>query len=102
MRAREKRAKGVILDSSKPFIPNLGCKRKIIVRSTSVSLLEVVGGILELLNAGKLATEIHSACSEYIIYPGTWMYSWCFIYKRHSTSPSTSQPRSPSSADLYA
>lgn len=71
MRSCEKRAKGVILDSSKPFIPNLGCKRKIIVRSTSVSLLEMVRGILELLNAGKLAPEICSACNEYIIYPGT-------------------------------
>lgn len=40
MRTCEKRAKGVILDSSKPFIPNLGCKRKIIIRSASVSLLE--------------------------------------------------------------
>lgn len=67
----EKRAEGVFLGSSKPFIPNLGCKRKIIVRLASVSLLEMVGGILELLNAGKLVPEICSACNEYVIYPGT-------------------------------
>ena len=71
MRICENRAKGVILDSSKPFFPNLGCKRKIAVRSASVSLPEMVRGTLELLNAGELAPEIWGACNGYVIYPGT-------------------------------
>lgn len=66
MRTCEKGARGVTLDSSKPFIPNLGCKRKVIVRPSSISLLEVTRVILELLIAGKLALKTCSACSEYI------------------------------------
>lgn len=66
MKTCEKRARGVILDSSKPFIPNLGCKRKVIVRLSSVFLLEVIRVILELLIAGRLALKTSSACSEYI------------------------------------
>lgn len=62
----KKRARGVILDSSKPFIPNLGCKRKVIVRPSSISLLEVIRVILEFLIAGKLALKTCNACNEYI------------------------------------
>lgn len=71
MTTREKRTKGVILDTSEPFIPKLSCKRKIIVRSSSVPLLEIGRSLVELLNAGILVPEICSACSEYIIFPGT-------------------------------
>lgn len=59
-----KRARGVLLDFSKPFILNLDCKRKVIVRLPSISLLEVVRVILELLNAGKLALETCSECIQ--------------------------------------
>lgn len=66
VRTCEKRARGVILDSSKPFIPNVGCKRKVIVTLSSISLLEVVRVILELLIAGKLALKTCSPCNECI------------------------------------
>lgn len=94
----------VILDSSKPFIPNLGCKRKVTVTLSLISLLEVVRVILELLIAGKLqfALKTCSACNECIqqhrcvagaslpkgtahpqahckpgaLVPGTWMREW--------------------------
>lgn len=100
MRSCEKRAGGVDLGSTKPFILKRGYKRKTNFRSGVVSVLAVGRGILELFSAGKLELEIGSACSELIIYPWTWMYSWYSAYKRLITPPSTSQSRSPHPADF--
>lgn len=66
MRTCEKRARGVILDSSKPFIPNPCCKRKVTVTLCLISLLEVIRVILELLIAGKLVLKTCSPCNECI------------------------------------
>lgn len=100
MRSCEKRAGGVDLDSTKPFILKLGCKRKINFRSGVVSVLAMGRGILELFSAGKPELEIGSACNELIIYPWTWMYSWCSAYKRLGAPPNTLQSRSPRPADF--
>lgn len=100
VRSCEKKARGVDLGSTKPFIVKRGCERKTNFRSGMVSVLAVGRGILELFSAGKLELEIGSVCNKLIIYPWTWIYSWCSTYKRLSTPPSTSLSRSPCPADF--